>query len=55
MAFVIFHNESITVTVKNEMPSIFNKKLYAGKFYITDIHVCMYIYNPYYLRLDLIQ
>jgi hypothetical protein len=59
MAFIIFRNENITITVKKEIQSIFNKNLYAGRFYITDIHVymyvCIYIYNSHYLRLDLMQ
>ena len=44
MAFIIFHNRSITITIKKEIPLIFNKKLYVSKFYITDIYIYIYIY-----------
>ena len=44
VAFIIFHNRSITITIKKEIPLIFNKKLYVSKFYITDIYIYIYIY-----------
>ena len=49
MAFIIFHNESITMTLKNEIQAIFNKKLYASKLLITDMCMCVCVYIYIYI------